>query len=1079
MTEAIYNNRSLFSSLHLEKVVSQQTSNSLETTFEKIKKLYSYIATNANNLNESQTEKDFILPVLEVLGHAFHVQPSLSTSQGIKHPDYVFFADSQALKKAYPQINTNEFFQTAKAIGDAKKWGVNLDKKLSGGGDPFSNSNPNFQIDFYIRSSGCKWGILTNGRLWRLYHRDTSYKLDCFYEINLEKMLIDDDIAAYRYFYYFFNISALSTDISDQSFLDNVLSESIDYKVSVSGDLAGNIYSALETFINGFLTYPKNALSPSDVDTIHEKCLILLYRILFVLYAESRELLPLDNPQYRSEYSLNSLTTQIHIKMDQESSIPEFRTDYWARLKNLFTLIDKGWEEHIPQYNGGLFNPNRHEFLENNEIGNRSLAQAINRLTRTTKQELIAYQDLAIQHIGNIYEGLLEYKTKIVDDTPSVKLIRENSSRKSTGSYYTSDAIVRYMVETALDTLCVRKTYDEILKLKVLDPAMGSGHFLVGVIDFLALELATHPNSPELSVDCSETEIAYWRRRVVENCIYGVDKNPMTVELAKLTLWLHTVAKGEPLSFLDHHIRCGNSLIGARITELHTLPSPSRKRLKYETSEPSLNLEFPFTKTVSEAIGHYLVIEGIENTTIQDVQMMEQALLQAQGTLSLHKQVANLWLSVYFGNNVSRESYHAFLDALKSTNTVKPINSTEYLKADKLADDFRFFHWEIEFPEVFRDKDGNKSDSPGFDAIVGNPPYGADLDRLEIEFLKTTKSEATNTNSAALFIDSAKNHLLKPDGVIAYIVPKSLLFVQEWHDLSLVLLENTSHLVDVKESFKDVRLEQVIFIFDTLHDKKSYNSYNFLNETWTKNAPISCYAARQFKTWICDVSEEEIELGLKLKQSGRFLGDFTETKRGLSKQSYLKDSGDIPFLGGENITRFGCKGIKGYLAHDKLDVSNAKVQFLNQPKVMTQRIVAYIENPTPHIKITSTFDQEGEIFSVDTVENTVINESKCTLEFLSAILNSKLINWYAHKFIFASAMRTMNLDKYYIGKIPIPDISLSQQSPICKLAIEIMQEKQEDPNKEMTKKEDEIDELVYKLYGLIKEEIDVVNRCFS
>ena len=108
---------------------------------------------------------------------------------------------------------------------------------------------------------------------------------------------------------------------------------------------------------------------------------------------------------------------------------------------------------------------------------------------------------------------------------------------------------------------------------------MGSGHFLVGVIDHLALELATHPNAPPPMPNDTDTEIAYWRRRVVENCIYGVDSNPMTVELAKLTLWLHTVAKGEPLSFLDHHIRCGNSLIGVNIADLATLPNPTKHRL--------------------------------------------------------------------------------------------------------------------------------------------------------------------------------------------------------------------------------------------------------------------------------------------------------------------------------------------------------------------------------------------------------------------------------------------------------------------------------------------------------------------
>ena len=245
------------------------------------------------------------------------------------------------------------------------------------------------------------------------------------------------------------------------------------------------------------LTFPDNNLNVSDTKVIHENCLILLYRLLFVLYAESRGLLPLENREYQSEYSLDALATEIHDKVDNHSTILntlKLKSDYWARLHDLFTLIDKGWDEHIPQYNGGLFNLTRHVFLEENKIGNDVLANVINTLTRTTKRERIAYQDLAIQHLGNIYEGLLEYKPTVQSSPEKIHVNKgQNQESKASGSYYTSDAIVRLMVEDTLGPLCERKTFEEILRLKVLDPAMGSGHFLVGVIDHLALELATHP----------------------------------------------------------------------------------------------------------------------------------------------------------------------------------------------------------------------------------------------------------------------------------------------------------------------------------------------------------------------------------------------------------------------------------------------------------------------------------------------------------------------------------------------------------------------------------------------------------
>lgn len=661
-------NNTLFSSYHLEKVVENQTSDTLKSVYDQIKQLYASVTGFVENLNEPQTEEQFIRPVLKCLGHVFEVQPILPTSLGTKQPDYAFFADQESLDTAHPQVNTDAFFNTAVAVGDAKAWKKDLDKKAVVGGDHFSNANPNYQIDFYIRTSELRWGMLTSGKLWRLYHRDTSYKLDSFYEVNLEKILTDGDIDAFRYFYYFFRSEALVPAPSHRSFLDDVLSGSIHYTVSVSDDLGEKIYLALEELINGFLSYQENNLTTSaaDVEKIHENSLILLYRLLFVLYAESRGLLPLQNPEYQTGYSVEGLAIEIHSQLDTGAVVPDLRSDHWDRLQTLFKLIDKGWEKDIPQYNGGLFNPTRHQFLVKKKIGNRSLAKVIDTLTRTTEQERIAYQDLAIQHLGNIYEGLLEYKPTVQHQTGGVKLKKNRNAKKASGSYYTSDAIVRSMVENALSPLCERKAFEEILRLKVLDPAIGSGHFLIGVIDHLALELATHPDAPSIQTDNIDTEIAYWRRRVVETCIYGVDKNPMAVELAKVALWLHTVAKGKPLSFLDHHIRCGNSLVGANIANLANLPVPKKSRRSQEILQSTFNIVFEFTNTVSEAVGHYLKIDSIESTTAENIHLKEDTLEQAQQTLNQHREIANLWLSVYFGNEVNRGDYHNILSVLKS-----------------------------------------------------------------------------------------------------------------------------------------------------------------------------------------------------------------------------------------------------------------------------------------------------------------------------------------------------------------------------------------------------------------------------
>ena len=214
-----------------------------------------------------------------------------------------------------PHINTNQFFNTALAVGDAKAWSRNLDRKTQDGGDPFNNQNPNYQIDSYLRDADKDWGILTNGRQWRLYHRQTSYRLDSFYEVDLAALLSENrDLDAFRYFYNLFRRDAFIPDPSGAAFLDHVLGESQQYTVGVSDDLKNRVYDVLRRLIGGFLDFPRNGFDRANppLDEIQTNCLILLYRVLFILYAESRDLLPLDNRDYAMQYSLDHLATDIH-----------------------------------------------------------------------------------------------------------------------------------------------------------------------------------------------------------------------------------------------------------------------------------------------------------------------------------------------------------------------------------------------------------------------------------------------------------------------------------------------------------------------------------------------------------------------------------------------------------------------------------------------------------------------------------------------------------------------------------------------------------------------------------------------
>ena len=312
------------------------------------------------------------------------------------------------------------------------------------------------------------------------------------------------------------------------------------------------------------------------------------------------------------------------------------------------------------------------------------------------------------------------------------------------------------------------------------------------------------------------------------------------------------------------------------------------------------------------------------------------------------------------------------------------------------------------------------------------------------------------------------------DGVIAFIVPKSLLFSEKWLDLTFTILENTTILIDVEKAFEKVKLEQVVFIWNTYCFDNFYVGRKFLNSIFTRTTRIEKKYPKKFQAWICDVSKKEITLGSKIEGIGTYLRNISMTKRGLPIQKHLSTHGDTQVIGGKEVKRYQINGVKGYINRADLDMTNEKMQFLLQPKVISQRLVAHIQNPNPHIKVTSTVDKNGNILSVDTVENTVITDSNFDPVFIAALFNSTLINWYAYKFIFSCAVRTMDFDNYYVGKIPVPRITPDQQLPIIELANQILTTKRADPDADTFALEDEIDKLVYELYNLTEDEIAIV-----
>jgi len=830
LSGASHHNQRLFSDHYLDHILPKHWDSLRDEASQvmtQLQQLYTRFTPNINN--EAQTEDDWIKPVLRAMGHTFEVQAWLKTPDGAKRPDYFFYRDNAALVANKNKIlDADDLEQGAFAVGDAKSWDRPLDRTIRGaskGSDPFNNKNPSFQIFFYMLHSGLPWGILTNGRQWRLYHTRTAHKLEVFYEVDLPALLESNNVDAFLYFYTFFRRSAF--DPGPLS-LEYILTASTEYAQGVSDSLRQQVYDALRYVAQGFLDYTDNHLTPTPETNklIYDNSLILLYRVLFILYAEARDLLPLqDNTRYRRVYSLDVIKKDVVSELQEGLILPNSGLT-WTRLKELFKIINLGSPPlTVTTFNGGLFDPERHPFLEKYVAGDLNLCRAIDKLARVSHQ-FVDYRDLAERHLGTIYEGLLEYTLHVATEpmvelrssskivpaqgmpkkdivaefrSDDVYLVTDRGERKLTGSYYTPDYIVKYMVDEALrpvldeavrDAQSDAERIQAVLAINVLDPSMGSGHFPVEATEYIARYLVELGVQPE---ETGEADLTYWKRRVAQQCIYGVDLNPLAVELAKLSLWLATAAKDRPLSFLDHHLRTGNALIGSWLSEVaagqHPQAKQAQKRAKQaeeaqkEAGQLALSLlDDEFRQNTSSALDSIAAIEHNPGTSIEDVKAQEAAYEELRKHfIEKYLHLANLGSALYYNmEEISSDVWRPLADYAIGKAVEHPQTQTfeNWLDAaTMLAGGKHFFHWELEFPNIFFDSQGQPlGERAGFDVVIGNPPY-VRQEQLSADkpFFQEHYEVYHGVADLFVYFFAQGLRLLRRDGRLAYISSNSWL----------------------------------------------------------------------------------------------------------------------------------------------------------------------------------------------------------------------------------------------------------------------------------------------------------------
>jgi len=676
--------------------------------------------------NEAQTEERFIKPVLRRLGFSFTVQAGIFTASGHRQPDYALFVDDLARAAAEEQAGAKRFAR-AVAVGDAKRFDRPLDQRRVAGE---LSEDPVAQIIHYIAVTRTRWGILTNGRLWRLYAAEGDLVEGACLEVDLCALLDAGDPEAFRYFASLFAASGLAPDTQGRSFLDRALAGSRAQAIAVGDALRQQVFGAVPLVAEGLLS--EEHRTTETLAAAFDNSLVVLYRVLFCLHAEDRSLLPVDNPHYL-QYSLRQQRDRLAHDLDSGRIFSTRSDDLFNDLRALFRIIDQGDPAlAVNEYNGGLFAAGGHPWLHGRTVPDSLLAPAMDLLYRVDGKQ-VDYRDLSVRHLGTIFEQLLAFQLK--GDEAGKLVLEPAGGRKATGAYFTPEHIVDDIVERTLGPIVDRRSgeianasavgraaFGRLLDIHVVDPAMGSGHFLVSAAAYLARRIA---NDPSYDEDYSLPEL---QGIVAERCLYGVDVNPMAVEIARLALWLSTVRSDQPLRFLAN-LRHGNSLVSCDLSAL---------------------LGGGETLFASELAGRAReMLDQISVIAATDTRSGEEA----------HK----------------KEKIQTAVEALKEP-FMAVCNEAVSPPVDETTGG-RPLHWEIEFPERFLTNTGELLSNRGFDAVIGNPPYvriqalGRDL----ADYCRKRYQTASGAFDAFIPFIERGVQLLRRDGTLGFIVPNKFL----------------------------------------------------------------------------------------------------------------------------------------------------------------------------------------------------------------------------------------------------------------------------------------------------------------